>query len=876
MAAPDPSPGPGPAVTAEDPLAADRRTAGEAPRFLGPYHLLERLGEGGMGEVWLAEQDEPIQRRVAVKLIKTGMDTRRVVARFEQERQALALMDHPNIASVLDAGATESGRPYFVMELVRGEPIVDYCDRNHLNLDDRLALFAQVCQAVQHAHGKGIIHRDLKPSNILVASQEGRPSAKVIDFGIAKASLGNLTDKTLFTAHGVSVGTPEYMSPEQAEGSMDIDTRSDVYSLGVVLYELLTGTTPFGSKELRSAAPAELQRILREVEPPTPSARIARSGEGLAILSAKRRTEPFRLGSLVRGELDWIAMKAMEKNRERRYETASELALDVQRYLSGEAVLAAPPSSAYRFKKLLRRNRVLVSAGGAVAGALLVGMVAAAWQAHVAGQERDRAAASERVAKEARGAAEENARLAEVQATLALGTIQQLTELARNELEGPGTSSFRKSVLDLALARVSQVSDNYQKSTSKEATAAEIHSELGRLFLQLGQSEKAAAQFEKTMEIAQERVKVKNHNDPSRANLAVAHYWLAESKAAVGRDMQAVLAHQLEALRLWQEIHDHPKPDGFQLGSKAVDAALAESQQRAGVTLYRLGDLTGAVAHFKEALALREGLLRAAPGDDALKEALTLSFLAAGEASFLLGDDERARELFQGSLELRESLAAASPSSTRALGNLASAHYVLGDFALRTGALDLAAERLDRSRQLRRGLVDAEPERVDWQRDLAASHGLLGSLWERRGDAASAARAFAAARTLTEKLARADPANERRQVEWMNALARAGDVPGALALAARFEASPSIDNELRTELAECYARCAKALWASDKNQARVLRGKALGLLRDASANGYSDRVSLATDPDLSALAGDPEFVAILRDLGRGPRLVPPR
>jgi serine/threonine protein kinase len=875
MAAPDPTTG-GPAATAEDHPAAAGRTPGEAPRVIGSYHVLERLGEGGMGEVWLAEQDEPIQRLVAIKLIKTGMDTLRVVARFEQERQALAIMDHPNIASVLDAGTTPSGSPYFVMELVKGEPIVDYCDRNHLNLNDRLALFAQVCQAVQHAHGKGIIHRDLKPSNILVATQEGRPCAKVIDFGIAKATLGNLTDKTLFTAHGGFVGTLEYMSPEQAEGSMDIDTRTDVYSLGVVFYELLTGTTPFGSQELRSAAPAELQRILREVEPPTPSVRIARSGEGLASLSAKRRTEPLRLASLVRGELDWIAMKAMEKNRERRYETASELALDLHRYLSGEAVLAAPPSSAYRFKKFLRRNRVLVSAGSAVAGALLVGMLAAARQAHVAGQERDRAAASERAAKEARGAAEDNARLAEAQATLALGTIQQLVGLARTELTAPGTSSFRKSVLDLALANVSRVSENYQKSTSKEATAANIHSELGQVFLQLGQSEKAAAQFEKTMEIAQVRVKVKNANDPSRQNLAVAHYWLAESKAAVGRDMQAVLAHQLEALRLWQEIHDQPKLDGFQLGSKVVDAALADSQQRAGVTLYRLGDLSGAVTHFQEALALREGLLRAAPGDDSLKEDLTFSFLAAAEASFRLGDNERARGLFQSCLELRESLAAASPTSPSALGNLAAAHLALGDFALRTGALDLAAKQLDRSRQLRQGLVEAEPERVDLQRDLALSHALLGSLWERRGDAAAAARAFATARTLAEKLARADPANERRQVEWMNAMARAGEVPGARALAARFDASPSIDNELRTELAACYARCAKTLWASDKNQARVLRSKALGLLRAASANGYSDRVSLATDPDLSALSGDPEFVALLKDLGAGAHLPQPR
>ena len=242
---------------------------------IGPYKLLQLIGEGGFGSVFMAEQTGPVQRKVALKIIKLGMDTRQVVARFEQERQALALMDHPNIARVLDAGATETGRPFFVMELVKGDPIVEYCDKNNLSINDRLELFAQVCNAVQHAHTKGIIHRDIKPSNILVGTQDGRPNTKVIDFGIAKATASKLTEKTLFTEHQQLIGTPEYMSPEQAEGSLDIDTRTDVYSLGVLLYELLTGTTPFSSKELRSVAYAEIQRIIREVEPPKPSTRLS-------------------------------------------------------------------------------------------------------------------------------------------------------------------------------------------------------------------------------------------------------------------------------------------------------------------------------------------------------------------------------------------------------------------------------------------------------------------------------------------------------------------------------------------------------------------------------------------------------------------------
>jgi eukaryotic-like serine/threonine-protein kinase len=373
---------------------------------IGPYKLLQLIGEGGFGSVFMAEQEKPVSRKVALKIIKLGMDTHQVVARFEQERQALAMMDHPNIAKVFDAGATETGRPYFVMELVKGEPLSEYCDKNGLSVPERLELFAQVCQAVQHAHTKGIIHRDLKPGNVLVSSQDGKPSAKVIDFGIAKATASRLTEKTVFTEHKQIIGTPEYMSPEQAEGSLDIDTRTDVYALGVMLYELLTGSTPFSSKELRSAAYAEIQRIIREVEPPKPSTRLSQNTETIASVAAKRHTEPRRLGTIVRGELDWIVMKALEKDRTRRYETANGLAMDIRRYLAGEAVVAAPPSNAYRFKKFVKRNREMVSAGSAVAAALLIGVVAFAWQAKVASDQRDIAVAAQQAEAEQRKAAD--------------------------------------------------------------------------------------------------------------------------------------------------------------------------------------------------------------------------------------------------------------------------------------------------------------------------------------------------------------------------------------------------------------------------------------------------------------------------------------
>ena len=359
--------------------------------IIGPYKILQQIGEGGFGSVFMAEQEKPVQRMVALKIIKLGMDTRQVVARFEQERQALAMMDHPNIARVYDAGATETGRPYFAMELVKGEPIVHYCDKNNLSIEARLDLFAQVCNAVQHAHTKGIIHRDIKPTNILVSTQDGRPHAKVIDFGIAKATASKLTEKTLFTEFQQLIGTPEYMSPEQAEGSLDIDTRTDVYSLGAVLYELLTGSTPFSGRDLRSAAFAEIQRMIREVDPPKPSTRLSQNAATLTSIAAARRTEPKRLGTVVRGELDWIVMRALEKDRQRRYETASGLGADIRRYLSGDNVVAAPPSTAYRVHKFVRRNKGKVAAGAAVGAALVLGLVGTVWQAQAAADQRDKA-----------------------------------------------------------------------------------------------------------------------------------------------------------------------------------------------------------------------------------------------------------------------------------------------------------------------------------------------------------------------------------------------------------------------------------------------------------------------------------------------------
>jgi serine/threonine protein kinase/Flp pilus assembly protein TadD len=364
--------------TATEPAATGDELIGERPGTqIGPYKLLEPIGEGGFGVVFMAEQQEPVRRKVALKVLKPGMDTRQVVARFGAERQALALMDHPNIAKVHDAGETDSGRPYFVMELVKGAPITDFCDQNRLPVRERLVLFADVCRAVQHAHQKGVIHRDLKPSNVLVTLYDGTPVPKVIDFGIAKATGQLLTDRTLFTGFGQLVGTPLYMSPEQAALSgLDVDTRSDVYSLGVLLYELLTGTTPFTRERLRTAGLDELRRIIREEEPPRPSTRLSTLGPDAVTASARR------LSQLLRGELDWLVMKCLEKDRTRRYESAADLAGDVERYLHDEPVRACPPSARYRLGKFARRHKAGLVLAGLVLGFLVALGGVVGWVTH--------------------------------------------------------------------------------------------------------------------------------------------------------------------------------------------------------------------------------------------------------------------------------------------------------------------------------------------------------------------------------------------------------------------------------------------------------------------------------------------------------------
>ena len=504
---------------------------------IGPYKLLQQIGEGGFGVVYMAEQTEPVERRVAFKIIKPGMDTQQVIARFEAEEQALAIMDHPNIAKVHDAGTTQAGRPYFAMELVRGIPITQYCDEHHLTPRERLELFVPVCHAIQHAHQKGIIHRDIKPTNVLVAEYDDHPVPKIIDFGVAKAIQQRLTERTMFTQLGQVVGTIDYMSPEQAKlNELDIDTRSDIYSLGVLLYELLTGDTPLDRQRLRSAAFDEMLRIIREEEPPRPSVRLS-SSDSLPSIAANRQIQPKRLSTLVRGELDWIVMKALEKDRTRRYETANELANDVQRYLNDEQVVACPPSAAYRFRKLVRRNKMTLVTGAIVAGALVVGVVGTTWQAIRATRERDRAVA------------------AETQATKEAAIARAINEFLNQDLlaqadpeQEPDRDLKLRTVLDRAAQRIEG------RFANQPLVEAAIRHTIGQTYQTLGDYGKARQHHELAWELA-ERHLGKHHSYTLVSMTNVAH-----AMACQGRYVEAEELHQ-KVLDIRRRVAGPEHPD---------------------------------------------------------------------------------------------------------------------------------------------------------------------------------------------------------------------------------------------------------------------------------------------------------------------------
>ncbi len=528
----------------------------QPPQRINGFRLLQKVGEGGMGEVWEAEQERPVRRRVAFKLIKWGMDTKEVLARFESERQALALMNHPNIAKAFEAGSTEEGRPYFAMEYVRGVPLTEYCDAHRLDTRDRLALFVQVCEGVQHAHQKGIIHRDIKPSNVLVAVEDGRPVPKIIDFGVAKATSQRLTERTLFTELGQWIGTPEYMSPEQAElTGLDVDTRSDVYSLGVVLYELLAGAQPFDSQELRTAGFDEMRRRIREEEPPRPSTRVSSLGDASQLAAERRRTDIQGLAKTLRGDLDWIVMKALEKDRTRRYGSPTELAADVGRYLRDVPVVASPPSTTYRVRKFISRHKVGVAAGVALAALLVAGVIGTSVGLLKARREADAALKSADV----------------------LEGMFEVMDPARPM----GRALTSRQMLDLGAERVNKELED------KPLVQARLLKTLGEAYLNLGYFEEALPPVERSLAIRSAELGDEHPEVAATLNtLGWIQYWLGDFRSSRESFVRSL------AIREGAESR--------------VDAAIAESTADLAFLEWRLGRFEVAEGLFDRALELAE------------------------------------------------------------------------------------------------------------------------------------------------------------------------------------------------------------------------------------------------------------------------------
>jgi serine/threonine protein kinase/tetratricopeptide (TPR) repeat protein len=602
---------------------------------IGRYKLLEQIGEGGCGTVYMAEQEEPVRRRVALKVIKLGMDTKQVIARFEAERQALALMDHPNIAKVLDGGATPTGRPYFVMELVRGVRITEFCDEAQLSTAARLRLFVLVCQAVQHAHQKGIIHRDLKPSNILVTVNDGAPVPKVIDFGIAKATGQRLTDKSLFTQFHSFIGTPAYTSPEQAEmSSVDIDTRSDIYSLGVLLYELLIGRTPFDGEELLRSGLDEMRRILRETEPLRPSTRLSTLPADELTTSARRRhTEPPKLIHLVSGDLDWIVMKALEKDRTRRYETASGLAGDVQRHLNNEPVVARPPSNFYRLQKSVQRNKLAFGAATAVALALVIGLAISTAMFFKGEAEKKRAQA-------------------------AAAKSEQVAQFLKDMLNGVGPSSalgrdtaMLREILDKTVERVGK------DLKDQPGVEAELRSTIGEVYFALGQYEQAETMHRAALAL---RTRLLGDEHPDTATTLNA-LGIALDYQRRGPEAESILR---KALGMRRKL----------FGNEHAD--VATSLHNLGHALAYQQKCTEAEDLYREALAMRRKLL----GNENLDVAETL--VQWGSTLRVLSRFAEADLLYQEALTLRRKLLGNEhPAVAHALDNWAISRHYQGNFA---------------------------------------------------------------------------------------------------------------------------------------------------------------------------------------------------
>jgi serine/threonine protein kinase/tetratricopeptide (TPR) repeat protein len=823
----------------------DTAPGGEIPDHIGPYKVLRRLGEGGMGVVYEVEREEPIRRRLALKVIKWGMDTAETLARFESERQALALMNHTNVAAVYEAGATVEGRPYFAMEYVEGESIVDYCDRQRLHTRERLELFLQVCEGVQHAHRRGIIHRDLKPSNVLVTEAGGRPVPKIIDFGVAKAIHQPLTTRTLFTATGVLIGTPQYMSPEQAELSgLDVDTRTDVYSLGMILYGLLVGELPFDTP-LREAGFDEIRRVLRECEPPKPSTRVTSRGDGSAEVAGNRGTDQPTLERQIRGDLDWITMRALERDRNRRYGSVAALAADIRRHLRHEPVLAGPPSKRYRVQRFVRRHRAGVAAAVVVAVAVLAGL-----------------ALSTVGLRRARHEAETARRVSEYLSS----TFVDLNPVFMREVVDTPEGLLRRAVekLDTDLE-------------GQPLAQARVLTTLGATYAARDHAEDAKALLERAVAIRREHLGG-DHVDTVMSTSTLADLLMAEGDHAEARRLHS---HALEVRQ--RELG----PGDAQVGWSYRSVAACEAQ---------MGNFDRAIELFGKAIEIGLGVLE--PDDldpgrrEALRTDLALTQSSLGGVEMEMGDFERARpRLEQAVATLEQTRGSEHPW-------VADALFQLGLLQSRSGELEEARASLERSLAIREKVLGTEHRAVAYplnelavvlthQGDLDAAGALLeralairsrlgldhpdiswtliafGSLYRKKDEDEKAREHYRRALEIQERAF----GESHHHLAWtLGTLAHLEAEQGNLMVA-----RPLLERQvaiLRTTFFTGHRRMAVPLY----NLGCVLamlgeEAGALEALREAADSGYASTWILK-DPDLDSLRGDTEFETVAAEVAQ--------